>query len=68
MYSSSQGADYYAIHSLLYLRAIQEKYIKMYERFLNQLKEYSQVIMLSKAVLTMCMIETYFFICNVSRG
>ena len=29
MYSSSQGANYYAIHSLLYLRTIQEKYIKM---------------------------------------
>ena len=41
MYSSSQGANYYAIHSLLYLRTIQEKYIKMYERFVNQLKEYA---------------------------
>ena len=40
MYSASQGANYYAIHSLLYLRAIQEKYIKMYERFVNQFKEY----------------------------
>ena len=39
MYSSSQCANYYAIHSLLYLRAIQEKYIKIYERFVNQLKE-----------------------------
>ena len=35
MYSSSQGANYYAIHSLLYLRTIQEKYINMYERFVN---------------------------------
>ena len=42
MYSSSQGVNYYAIHSLLYLRTIQEKYIKMYERFVNQLKEYLQ--------------------------
>ena len=41
MYSSSPGANYYAIHSLLYLKTIQEKYIKMYERFVNQLKEYS---------------------------
>ena len=38
MYSSSQVANYYAINSLLYLRTIQEKYIKMYERFVNQLK------------------------------
>ena len=27
MYSSSQDANYYAIHSLLYLRTVQEKYI-----------------------------------------
>ena len=38
MYSASQGANYYAIHSLLYLRTIQEKYKKMYERLVNQLK------------------------------
>ena len=52
MYSASQGANYYAIHSLLYLRTIQEKYIKMYERFVNQLKEYSRAIrILSKGYL-----------------
>ena len=52
MYSASQGAYYYAIHSLLYLRTIQEKYIKMYERFINQLKEYSHAIwILSKGYL-----------------
>ena len=52
MYSSSQGANYYAIHSLLYLRTIQERYIKMYKRFVNQLKEYSQAIrILSKGYL-----------------
>ena len=52
MYSASQGANYYAIHSLLYLRTIQEKYIKMYERFVNQLKEYLHTIrILSKGYL-----------------
>ena len=52
MYSSSQVANYYAIHSLLYLRTIQEKYIKMCERFMNQLKEYSQAVrVLSKGYL-----------------
>ena len=52
MYLSSQGANYYAIHSLLYLRTIQEKYIKMYERFVNQLKEYLRAIrILSKGYL-----------------
>ena len=28
MYTSSQGANYYAIHSLLYLRTIQENILK----------------------------------------
>ena len=44
MYSASQGANYYSIHLLLYLRTIQDKYIKMYERFVNQLKECSHAI------------------------
>ena len=57
MYSSSQGANYYAIHSLLYLRTIQEKYIKLYERFVNQLKEYSQAIrVLSKGYLAILLL------------
>ena len=52
MYSASQGATYYAIHSLLYLRIIQEKYIKMYETSVNQLKEYLHDIqILSKGYL-----------------
>ena len=38
MYSASQDANYYAIHLLLYLRTIQEKYIKMYEQFVNPIK------------------------------
>ena len=51
-YTADQGINYYAIHSLLYLRTIQEKYIKMYERFVNQLKEYSSAIrILSKGYL-----------------
>ena len=35
MYLASQGANYYAIHSLLYLRTIQEKYSKMYASALH---------------------------------
>ena len=38
MYLASQGANYYAIHSLLYLQTIQEKYIKMYEDLLTSKK------------------------------
>ena len=57
MYSASQGANYYAIHSLLCLRTIQEKYIKMYERFVNQLKEYSHAIrILSKGYLSISLL------------
>ena len=52
MYSASQGTNFYAMHSLLYLRTIQEKYIKMYERFVNQLKEYlHRIRILSKGYL-----------------
>ena len=51
-YSAGQGINYYALHLLLYLRTIQEKYMKMYERFVNQLKEYSSAIrILSKRYL-----------------
>ena len=58
MYSSSQGVNYYAIHSLLYLRMVQEKYIKMYERFVNQLKEYSWAIrVLSKGYLPISLLS-----------
>ena len=44
--------SHYAINSLLFLTTAREKYVKMYERFINQLKEYSQVIrILSKCCL-----------------
>ena len=43
-YSSSSGAQHYAINSLLFLTTVREKYVKMYERFLNQLRQYSQAI------------------------
>ena len=40
-----------------YLRTIQEKYIKMYERFVNQLKEYSSAIrVLSKGYLPIALL------------
>ena len=51
-YSSSSGMQHYAINSLLFLTAVREKYVKMYERFLNQLRQYSQAIrVLSKGYL-----------------
>ena len=49
---SVKGVNHYAINSLLFLTTAIEKYIKMYERFINQLKESSQVItILSKGYL-----------------
>ena len=59
MYLASQGANYYAIHSLLYLQTIQEKYIKMYEKFVNQVKEYSHAIrILSKGYLPISLLPS----------
>ena len=43
-YSSSSSVQHYAINSLLFLTTVREKYVKMYERFLNQLRQYSQAI------------------------
>ena len=51
-YSSSSGVQHYAINLLLFLTTVREKYVKMYERFLNQLRQYSQAIrVLSKGYL-----------------
>ena len=51
-YSSSTGIQHYAINSLLFLTTVREKYVKIYERFLNQLRQYSQTIrVLSKGYL-----------------
>ena len=34
----------YAINSLLFLTTVREKYVKMYKRLVNQLRQYSQAI------------------------
>ena len=34
----------YSITTLLFLRTINEKYVRMYERFINELKSYSKAI------------------------
>ena len=46
-YLSAKGGSHYAINSLLFLITAIEKYVKMYERFINQLREYSQAIGIS---------------------
>ena len=39
-----KGVGHYVINSLLFLTTAREKYVKMYERFIDQLKMYSQAI------------------------
>ena len=69
MYLASQGANYYAIHSLLYLQTIQEKYIKIYKRFVKQLKEYSRAIrILSKGIFAYISFTTFKISKNITRG
>ena len=47
----------YSITTLLFLRTINEKYVRMYERFINELKTYSKAIcILSKGYLPITLI------------
>ena len=57
-YLSSSGMQHYTINSLLFLTTVREKYVKMYERFLNQLRQYSQAIrVLSKGYLPITLLS-----------
>ena len=57
-YPSSAGIQHYAINLLLFLTTVREKYVKMYERFLNQLRQYSQAIrVLSKGYLPITLLS-----------
>ena len=52
VYSQDEGVHNYAINLVLFLTTIQEKYVKMYERFIEKLKLYSRAIrVLSKGYL-----------------
>ena len=44
LYSQDEGVHNYAINSVLFLTRVREKYVKMYERFIEELKLYSKVI------------------------
>ena len=45
-------------NSLLFLTTVREKYVKMYKRFLNQLRQYSQAIrVLSKGYLPITLLS-----------
>ena len=52
IYSQDEGMCNYALNSILFLTTVREKYVKMYERFIEELKLYSKAIsVLSKGYL-----------------
>ena len=52
IYSQDEGVCNYAINSVLFLTTVREKYVKMYERFIEEMKLYSKAIrVLSKGYL-----------------
>ena len=57
IYSQDKGMCNYAINSVLFLTTVQEKYVKMYERFIEELRLYSRAIrVLSKGYLPISML------------
>ena len=52
IYAQDEGMCNYAINSVLFLTTVREKYMKMYERFIKELKLYSKAIrVLSKGYI-----------------
>ena len=52
IYAQDKGVFNYAINSVLFLTTVREKYMKMYERFIEEMKFYSKAIrVLSKGYL-----------------
>ena len=52
LYLHQEGMHHYAINSVIYLTTDREKSVKVYERFIQELKMYSKVIrILSKGYL-----------------
>ena len=51
-YKQQDGVQNYAINFVLFLTIVREKYAKLYKRFIEELKSYSEVIrVLSKGYL-----------------
>ena len=52
LYCHYEGVHHYAINSVLFLTTVREKYVKMYERSIEEIKMYSKAIrVLSKGYL-----------------
>ena len=59
IYAQDKGVHNYAINSVLFLTTIREKYVKMYERFIKELKLYSKAIrVLSKGYLPISLLPS----------
>ena len=59
LYLHQDSAHHYPINSIMFLTSIKEKYVKMYERFLEQLKMYAKVIrILSKGYLPISLLPS----------
>ena len=57
-YLTTRSINQYAINSILFFTTVREKYVNMYERFLNQLKQYAQAIrVLSKGYLPISLLS-----------
>ena len=53
LYLKEEGMHNFAINSVLFLTTMSKKYVKMYERFIEELKTYSKAIrILSKDYLS----------------
>ena len=58
LYSHDEGANNYVINSVIFLTMVREKYVKMYERFVEELKLYSKAIgVLSKGYLPISLLS-----------
>ena len=58
-YLYKAGVGHYAINCILFLIIVREKYVKMYEKFINQLQTYAKVIrVLSKGYLPISLLSS----------
>ena len=60
LYSRDEGVRNYAINSILFLTTVREKYVRMYERFIEELKLYSRAIrIILKGYLPISLLPLY---------
>ena len=59
IYAQDEGMHNYAINSVLFLTTVREKYMKMYKRFIEELKLYSKAVrVLSKGYLPISLLPS----------